>query len=130
MDDFGLWDVVVSMFWFTLLMTWIYLLIAILSDIFRDQDLGGGAKAMWTLFIVFLPWLGAISYIFARGGSMNDRNHQSRLDEQARMQAFVQEAAGGGGSGVTDGLRELAQLRESGQISDAEYDQAKTKVLT
>lgn len=128
MDDFGLWDVVVSLFWFTLLMTWIYLLIAILSDVFRDQEMGGGAKAAWTFFLIFLPWLGAITYIFVRGGSMHERNHQARLDEQARVRAFVQEAAGGGTS-VSEELRRLAELRDGGRISEAEYEQAKGKVL-
>lgn len=129
MDEFGLWDVVVSMFWFTLLLTWIYLLVAILGDVFRDPDLGGGAKAAWTFFLVFLPWLGAISYIFVRGGSMSERHHQARLDEQARVRAFVQEAAGGGAS-VSEELRGLAELRDGGRISGAEYEQAMAKVLT
>ncbi|WP_426244821.1 SHOCT domain-containing protein [Nocardioides sp. LHG3406-4] len=129
MEDFGLWDVIVSMFWFTLLMTWIWMIIAILGDIFRDRELNGGAKAMWTVFIVLIPWLGAICYIFARGNSMNERTRQTRLDQQANMRAFVQEAASGGTS-VSDELRELAELRDSGVISPTEYEQAKVKVLT
>ena len=129
MEDFGLWDVIVSMFWFTLLMTWIWMIIAILGDIFRDRELNGGAKAMWTMFIVLLPWLGAICYIFARGNSMNERNRQAKLDQEASMRAFVKEAAGGGTS-VPDELRELARLRDSGVISGTEYEQAKVKVLT
>ena len=129
MEDFGLWDVIVSMFWFTLLMTWIWMIIAILGDIFRDRDLNGGAKAMWTAFIVLLPWLGAICYIFARGNSMNERNRQAQLDQEASMRAFVKEAAGGGTS-MPDELRELARLRDSGVISETEYEQAKVKVLT
>ena len=129
MEDFGLWDVIVSMFWFTLLMTWIWMIIAILSDIFRDGELNGGAKAMWTVFIVLLPWLGAICYIFARGNSMNERNRQAQRDQEASMRAFVKEAAGGGTS-MPDELRELARLRDSGVISATEYEQAKVKVLT
>ncbi len=72
-DDFGLWDVLVSMFWFMFLIIWIWMLISILADIFRDRDLGGGAKALWTLFIIVIPWLGALVYIFARGSSMHER---------------------------------------------------------
>lgn len=128
MDDFGLWDVVVSLFWFTLLMTWIYLLIAILSDVFRDHELGGGAKAAWTFFLIFLPWLGALSYLLVRGGSMNERNHRAKAAEQAKVRAFVKDAAGGG-TRVSEELRELADLHDSGRISDADYEQAKAKVL-
>lgn len=129
MEDFGLWDVIVSMFWFTLLMTWVWMLIAILADIFRDSELGGAAKAMWTAFIVILPWLGALCYIFARGNSMNARALQARREQQAQMRSFVQESVGAPGRSMSEELRELAQLRDSGVLSVAEYEQAKVKVL-
>ena len=73
MEDFGLWDVIVSTFWFMLLLAWIWLIISILGDIFRDRELSGGGKAMWTVFLIFLPWIGAVIYLIARGGSMNER---------------------------------------------------------
>ena len=125
-DDFDLWDVLVSMFWFTLLMAWIWMIIAILGDIFRDRSLRGGQKAMWTLFIVVIPWLGALIYILVRGDSMNERTHQSALDDQARMRGYVGESSG---SSVADELRGLAELRDSGVLTPAEYEQAKAKVL-
>ena len=83
MDDFSLWDLMVSMFWFMLLVAWIWLLISILGDIFRDRELGGGAKAMWVLFLVFLPWLGALMYLIFRGNSMNDRTRQAMEEAEA-----------------------------------------------
>lgn len=129
MEDFGLWDVIVSIFWFTLLLAWISMLMAILGDIFRDRELNGGAKALWTAFVVLLPWLGALCYIFARGNSMNERTRLARLDQEASVRAFVQEAAGRPAT-ITDQLKELAELRESGTISTTEYEQAKAKVLT
>ena len=130
MEDFGLWDVIVSMFWFTLLMIWVWMLIAILGDIFRDRELSGARKAMWTAFIVILPWLGALCYIFARGNSMNERTIQARRDQEAQMRSFVQESVGKTGASVSDELRELVQLRDSGVLTVAEYEQAKAKVLT
>jgi hypothetical protein len=129
MDDFGLWDVLVSMFWFTLLMTWVWMIIAILADIFRDPDLNGAAKAMWTAFIVLLPWLGAISYIFSRGNSMNERALQARSAQDAQMRALVHESVGTTASSISAELRDLAQLRDDGVLSVAEYEQAKGKVL-
>ena len=125
-DDFGLWDVVVSMFWFMLLMAWIWMIIAILSDIFRDHKLGGGAKAMWTLFIVLIPWLGALAYILVRGNSMNERSRQAAIDHQQSMRAYVQQTAG---ASVADELANLVTLRDNGTISAEEYEQAKAKVL-
>ena len=74
MDDFGLWDVFVSMFWFMLLFAWIWLLISILTDIFRDRELGGGGKALWTIFLIFLPWLGALD-VPHRPWQLDERAH-------------------------------------------------------
>lgn len=127
MEDFGFWDVIVSMFWFTLLMAWVWMIIAILADIFRDRELNGGAKAIWTVFIVLIPWLGAICYIFARGNSMNERNRQAGLDRDAGGRGYVQEAAGG--TSLSDELRQLAALRDSGVLNGLEYEQAKAKAL-
>ncbi len=128
-DDFSLWDVIVSMFWFMLLLAWIWLIIAILSDIFRDHSLSGGGKALWTLFLVFLPWLGALIYLIARGGSMHERQAKMAQDNDARMRAYVQEAAGTTSS-TADELRKLAELRDSGAITPADYEQAKAKALS
>ena len=83
-DDFGFWDVFFSVFWFMLLVAWIWVIIAIIHDIFSDRSLNGGAKALWTIFVVLIPWLGILVYIFARGDSMNDRGHQAALDNQTR----------------------------------------------
>jgi hypothetical protein len=69
----SLWDVMLSTFWFMILFAWIWLLIAILSDIFRDHDLSGWGKARWTLSLIVVPWLGALTYLIVRGRPMNDR---------------------------------------------------------
>lgn len=126
MDDFGLWDVIVSIFWFTLLMTWVWLLVALLGDIFADRGLSGGAKAMWTLFLVLLPWIGALSYIFVRGDSMNERHRQR---EAGAVAGSSGQSTGGGANRVAEELRSLTELRDSGVLSATEYEQAKTKVL-
>jgi len=129
-DDFGLWDVFLSMFWFMLLVSWIWMLIAIISDIFRDRELGGGAKALWTLFLIVLPWVGALAYLIARGNSMNERSAQAARDSQAQFRSYVQEAAGAPSSSPAEELRKLADLRESGAITPADFEQAKAKVLS
>ena len=127
-DDFGLWDVFLSIFWFMLLICWIWMLIAILSDIFRDHELSGWGKAWWTLLLIFLPWLGALIYLIARGGSMHERSAQAAQANEERMRAYVQEAAGT--KSIADQLRELDELRDGGVITGAEYEQARVKVLS
>ena len=128
MQDFGLWDVIVSTFWFMLLLAWIWLIISILSDIFRDHELSGWGKAWWTLLLIFLPWLGALIYLIARGGSMHESSAQAAQANEERMRAYVQDAAGT--KSIADKLRELEELRDGGVITGAEYEQARVKVLS
>jgi hypothetical protein len=123
-DDFGFWDVMVSIFWFTILLAWISLLIHILADIFRDDSMSGGMKALWTIFIILVPWLGALVYIISRGDSMNRRNREAAM---ARMAVYDSQRSPS--TQVSEELRGLAELRDSGVLSPAEYEQAKAKVL-
>ena len=129
MDDFGLWDVMISVFWFMLLFAWFMLLFRIIGDVFRDDELSGWGKAGWCIFLILLPWLGVLVYLIARGGSMNERAIKDAQAADARMRAYVQDAAGTGGSSVSSELRDLAALRDAGTISPAEYEAAKAKVL-
>jgi hypothetical protein len=126
-DDFGLWDVFLSMFWFMLLVAWIWMIIAIFGDIFRDRELSGGAKALWSVLLVFLPWIGALAYLIARGGSMAQRSAQEAQEREAGMRAYVREAAGT--TSPADELGKLAQLRDNGTITAQDYELAKAKVL-
>lgn len=123
-DDFGFWDVMVSIFWFTILLAWISLLVHILIDIFRDDTLGGGMKALWTIFIILIPWLGALVYLISRGDSMNKRNREAAM---ARMEMYGAQRPAA--PQVSEELQRLAELRDSGVLTPAEYDQAKAKVL-
>jgi hypothetical protein len=126
-DDFGLWDVIVSMFWFMLLVAWIALFFHIIGDIFRDRELSGGGKALWTLLLIFLPWLGALLYLIVRGQSMNERSARAAEEREAGFREYVRDTANTTSS--ADELRKLAELRDSGVITAADYEQAKAKVL-
>ena len=66
----SLWDVLVSTFWFMLLFAWIWLFISIFGDLFRDHEMSGWGKALWTFFLIVMPWLGVLIYLIARGRSM------------------------------------------------------------
>ena len=124
----SLWDVLLSIFWFMLLFAWIWLLISILTDIFRDHELSGWGKALWTLFLIVIPWLGALVYLIARGRSMNERAlNQAQQRDQAFRQ-YVQDAASSKPS-MADELGKLADLRDRGTISADEFAQAKARLL-
>jgi type II secretory pathway component PulL len=127
-NDFGLWEVIVSMFWFMLLIAWIWLIIAILADIFRDRTLSGGWKALWVVFLIFLPWLGALIYLIARGGSMHERAAQQAQRNEEQFRSYVQQAAASGPS-TAEELKKLADLRDAGTITAADYEAAKAKLL-
>ena len=133
MDDFSLWDVFISLFWFMLLVAWISLVFRIITDVFRDERLSGAMKAFWTFFIIVLPWLGVLVYLIARGGSMNRRAIEDARVADERMRAYVRDVAGtgsgAGGSRVTAELDDLAALRDAGTISADDYEKAKVKVL-
>ena len=123
------WDLVASIFWFVLLFTWISMLITIFGDLFRDHELSGWAKALWTLFLIVVPWLGALVYLIVRGRSINERAlAQAQRNEQA-FSRYVRETAGTGTTSTADELGKLADLRDRGTISAEEFQLAKAKLL-
>jgi hypothetical protein len=125
----SLWDVMVSIFWFMMLFAWIWLLIAILGDIFGDRTLSGWGKAMWTFFLIVLPWLGALSYLIARGSSMNERALAKAQERDEQFRQYVKESAGPAQVSVADEMAKLADLRDRGVISQGDYELASRKVL-
>jgi len=124
----SLWDVLVSIFWFMLLFAWIWLLISIFGDLFRDHSLSGWGKAAWTLFLIVLPWLGALVYLIARGRSMNERALAQAARNEQEFQRYVQHAAAKSPS-TADELAKLADLRDRGTISEQEFAQAKAHLF-
>jgi hypothetical protein len=126
----SLWDVMVSIFWFFVLFAWIWLMITILGDIFRDHELSGWGKAAWTLFLIVVPWLGALTYLIVRGRSMNERARAQAQRNEERSRQYIQEIAASSPVSTADELTKLADLHDRGAISDGDYDQAKTKVLS
>ena len=111
-----LWDILVSIFWFMLLFAWIWLLVMIFSDLFRDHELSGWAKAAWALFLVVLPWLGALVYLVARGRSMNERAREQAVRNQQDFRRYVRGVTGSSPS-TADELAKLADLRDRGVFS-------------
>jgi hypothetical protein len=122
------WNVIGEIFWFMLLVAWFWLLISIITDLFRDPELGGGAKAVWCLFLILLPWIGVVTYLIVRGTSMTGRSIAHAQKNEQAFQQYVRESAGSAPS-VADELGKLADLHAAGKISDSDYAQAKAHVL-
>src|SRR3954464_10176135 len=122
------WDIILSVFWFMILLAWIMLLVSIITDIFRDHEMSGWVKALWTLFLIVVPWLGGIVYLIARGSSMNRRARDHamlRQQEYGEYSAYV----GRGATSSADELTKLADLRDRGALSQEEFQQAKAAAL-
>ncbi len=126
--NYPLLDLFFTMFIFFMFFIWIWLLITILGDIFRSSDLGGWSKALWTIFIIILPFLGVLIYLVARGESMQERSIQQAAAQQKAQQQYIQQVAGSGDNSAEQ-LGKLAQLRDSGVLTEAEFQAQKAKVL-
>jgi hypothetical protein len=109
---------------------WFWLLIVVFSDIFRSKDMGGGAKALWVIFVIILPFLGILVYLIARGGSMHERAEAQVAAQQKAFDDYVKQTAGSsGGSSSADQLAKLADLKSRGVLTDAEFEAQKAKLL-
>ena len=108
---------------------WIWILIWIFIDIFRSHDLSGWAKALWFLFVLFIPLIGVLVYLIVRGGSMHERAVQDARQQDQEFRHYVQQAASGSPGTTADQLTKLADLRDRGVITSEEFDREKAKLL-
>ena len=106
---------------------WIWILIYVFIDIFRSHDLSGWAKALWFLFVLFIPLIGVLVYLIARGGEMHERAVRQAQQQDQEARRYIQEAAGS--PTTADQLSKLADLRERGVITADEFEREKAKIL-
>ncbi len=125
--DYPLMGVFWSMLYFFIFFIWIMLLFRVFADIFRSHDMGGFAKTLWILFVILAPFLGIFIYIIARGKSMAERDMSQAKAQQDAFKSYVQETASSGGTASE--LAKLVELKDSGAITQAEFDAAKAKAL-
>lgn len=116
-----------TMLWFFLFFIWIWLLISVFGDIFRSDDLSGWSKALWTGFVIVLPYLGVFVYLIARGKEMGEHRLRDASRREEQVRSYVQEVAGGGST--ADEIERLATLQSQGAITEEEFRQAKAKLL-
>jgi membrane protein implicated in regulation of membrane protease activity len=105
---------------------WFWILITVFIDIFRSADLSGWGKALWFLFVLFIPLIGVLVYLIVRGDSMHERAARQVQQQDAEARQYIQQAAA---ESPADQLAKLADLRDRQVISAAEFDREKAKIL-
>ena len=120
-----------DLFWtflmFFLFFVWLMLLFRIFGDIFRSEDIGGGGKALWTIFVIYLPFLGVLVYVIARGKGMAERDVKDYQTAEAATQQYIRDTVGSTSS--ADEIAKLAALRDQGVLTDAEFQTQKAALL-
>jgi len=117
------WTFIMVFIW----IAWIIILFRIFGDIFRNHEMGGWGKALWTIFIVIVPIVGTLVYLIANGRGMATRQMEQAQKSQQAFDQYVRQTAGTTSS--ADELAKLADLRQQGVINDAEFEAQKAKLL-
>ena len=117
------WTIFIIFLW----VIWFFILITVFIDLFRSHDLSGWAKALWFIFILFIPVIGVLVYLIARGSKMHEHAARDARQQDAEFRSYVQEAAGS--PSPADQLAKLADLRDRGVITPAEFEREKAKIL-
>ncbi len=127
--QFGTGEVLWSFVWFTLFFIWIWLLITVFGDIFRSDDMGGFAKALWIIFVIVVPYFGVFIYLIARGKGMAERNVKAIQEQQDAQRAYIQSVAGASTTSPAEEIARLTDLRDKGAITEDEFQSLKAKAL-
>lgn len=113
---------------FFLFFAWFMCLFWILGDIFRSPDMGGGAKTLWVIFVIFIPWLGILVYLLARGKGMHQRQLDQARQVQEQQASYIKSVAGSGQS-AADQIASAKGLLDAGTITQDEFNALKAKAL-
>ena len=125
--DYPFLEVLWTMFVFFAWVIWFWLLITVFADIFRRRDIGGGAKTLWIIFVIVLPFLGVFIYLLTQNDGMTERNIERASAQRAQMDEYVRTTAGSGGAAAE--IEKAKALLDSGAITQAEFDAIKQKAL-
>ena len=127
--DYPFLNIFWSMILFFTWIVWIWMMIAILSDVFRRRDLSGWAKAAWTVFLIVLPFLGVLIYLISNHDGMAERNLERANASRAEFDDYVKTVATDGGGGAAAEIEKAKDLLDSGAINQAEFEALKAKAL-
>jgi phospholipase D-like protein/putative oligomerization/nucleic acid binding protein len=123
---FSFGDVMYSMLVFFVWILWFWLLFTVFGDLFTRHDIGGWGKAGWAIFVIFLPFLGCFIYLISQGHAMGERAMERAQAQQSQADDYIRSVAS---SGATDQIAKGKELLDSGAITQAEFDQLKSKAL-
>jgi hypothetical protein len=123
----NIWDFFVWFFWFYIAISCIWIFITVIIDVFRDETLNGWAKALWVLFLVFLPFLAAFIYLIARGRSMSARSAARATEAAESTNAYIRSVAGAGSP--TSEIESAKRLLDTGAITSEEYEVLKANAM-
>jgi putative oligomerization/nucleic acid binding protein/phospholipase D-like protein len=127
------WESLGDIFWWTLwffaFFAYLWAVIAIITDLFRDHKLNGWLKALWIIFLIFVPFLTALVYLIARGNGMAERAQKEARQVQSATDDYIRATAGAAAS-PADEIAKAKALFDAGSITQAEFDQLKAKALS
>jgi hypothetical protein len=127
--DVDLGDLIWTTIWIFFLILFIWVFIMIISDLFRDHKLSGWAKAIWVVALIIFPLIGSLVYLIARGEGMAERSAAQQRHARAEFDDYIRSTATSGGSSAADELTRLADLRDKGTITEAEFQTMKARVV-
>jgi hypothetical protein len=120
------WDVVWTFFWIIAVISYLFALFAVIGDLFRDHKLNGWFKALWILFLVFVPFLTVLVYLIARGRGMSDRSAKEVRQTQSAADSYIRSVAG---TSPSEEIAKAKSLLDAGTITQAEFDAIKAKAV-
>jgi energy-coupling factor transporter transmembrane protein EcfT len=118
-----LWTLLIFFAW----VIWFWILITVFADLFRRRDIGGGAKVLWSIFVIILPFLGVFIYLLTQNNGMMDRRQRETEAAQGQFNDYVRSVASSGGAAGE--IEKAKQLLDTGAITQAEYESLKAKAL-
>ena len=124
--DYDLGDALLTTLAIFFLVIWIWVLITIISDLFRDHELSGGWKAVWLFLLLFFPYITAFVYLIARGTGMRERAMRQAAETQQATESYIRDVAQ---TSPVDELAKLNDLRQQGAITDEEFNRMKAKLV-
>jgi hypothetical protein len=127
--EVGLSDLIWTSVWIFFLIMFISVFIAIVNDLFRDHTTSGGAKAIWVLALIVFPVVGSLVYLVMRGHGMAERSAAREQAARGQVDDYIRSTVASGGPGPVDDLTRLASLRDSGVLTDAEFESMKARVV-
>ncbi len=124
--DINFGELLLLVFEIFLFMMWFWILFVIITDLFRDHELSGWWKAVWVLFLVFVPFITGLIYLIVRGKGMAERSMKTQKEAKQEFDSYVREQASASPAGE---LEQLQGLHERGALTDVEFQAAKARVL-